>query len=172
MTLRTAALAALALLAAAQPAAAAEDTRRLGKFGEWEAYVYGDGAAKVCYAAAWAARIQGGEKGHNATAVIVTHRPTAKSAGEVSVNGGYGFKKDSDVELQVGATKHALFTRGDRAWTKDVAADKAIVGAMIKAKDMSLRATPAKGQPVGASIPLSGFGEALAAIDKACGVKR
>lgn len=168
----TTVLVALLLAAACVHPAAAEETKRLGKFGAWESFAYTDGGNKMCYAAAAAASLQGGEKGKNGTKVLVTHRMAAKSLNEVSVSADYSFKKDSDVELQVGGKKFTLFTRGDHAWAKDAAADKTLVEAMRKAKDAGLRATPGKGTAISGSLPLSGFGDALAAIDKACGVKR
>jgi len=164
----------LATAALAQPVLAAGDTtKRLGKFGEWESFAYTEGSAKTCYLAASAAKVTGGDKGGKTTTyLIVTHRAGAKGADEVSINGVYGFKKDSKVELQVGAMKHSLFTKGDRAWADDTKADKAIVASLQKGKDATLHATPAKGADITAGFSLSGFSDALAAADKACGVKR
>ncbi|HSV30370.1 MAG TPA: invasion associated locus B family protein [Candidatus Omnitrophota bacterium] len=163
----TTVLAAAMIAGLATGAGAAE----LGRFGQWEAYVLSDASGKFCYAAARADKLQGGDKNRVGTALAVSHR--AKSPNEVSVTGPYGFKKDSDVEIQIGGMKHTLFTKGGQnAWAKDGAADKAIVAAMAKGKEVLVRATPAKGAAVSDSIPLKGFSDALAAIDKACGVKR
>lgn len=163
-------LAVLVVLAAALPAHAQDAPKRLGKIGAWEAYVYPEGGGKVCYMAAQSDRVQGGDKGRVGTAIAITHRP--KSPGEVSLIAGYGFKKDSDAEIQIGGMKHTFFTNGKSAWAKDSKADGAIIGAMIKGRDVTIRAVPAKGGAVTDSVPLSGFGDALAAIDKACGIKR
>ena len=177
MISRLATVVALSLLWLPGPAVAADKpaadaSKRLGSFGSWEAFAYGDGAAKTCYLAAAATKVTGGESGKTSTFLIVTHRPGAKSQDEVSLNGSYGFKKESDVELQIGTVKHVLFTRGDRAWARDADTDKAIIAALRKAKDASLHATPAKGAALSATIPLNGFGTALTAADKACGIKR
>lgn len=176
MTFRLAAAALAALFALQSPVvaanAAADATKRLGKFGVWESFTYGDGAAKTCYLAAAADKVVGGEKGKTTTYLIVTHRPGSKGQDEISLNGTYGFKKESDAELQIGAMKYALFTRGDRAWARDAATDKAIIASMRKGKTASLRASPAKGADLTATIALGGFGDALAAADKACGIKR
>jgi hypothetical protein len=162
----------LALLTSLSGTAAADTTKRLGTFGEWEGYSFSEGSTRTCYIAAAAGKVQGGEKGKTSTFLIVTHRSGGKTTDEVSVNGVYGFKKDSEVELQVGAKKHGLFTKGDRAWAKDAAADKVIVATLRKAKEAVVHAVPAKGAPVVATIVLSGFSDALAAADKACSVKR
>lgn len=151
---------------------AADTTKRLGKFGEWESFSFSEGAARTCYVAAAAGKIQGGEKGKTTTFLIVTHRSGGKSTDEVSINGTYGFKKDSPVELQVGAKKNAMFTKGDRAWANDAASDRAIVDALRKGREAVMHATPAKGAAVTATFALSGFSDALSAIDKACSVKR
>lgn len=163
-------LAVLAVLVATLPAHAQDTPKRLGKTGAWEAYVYPEGGGKVCYMAAQADRLQGGDKGRVGTAIAVTHRP--KSPGEVSLIGGYGFKKESEAEIQIGGMKHSFFTNGKSAWAKDAKADGAIVAAMVKGREVTVRAVANKGGAVTDSIPLSGFADALAAIDKACGVKR
>nr|CAM76959.1 conserved hypothetical protein, secreted [Magnetospirillum gryphiswaldense MSR-1] len=163
-------LAVLAVLVVALPAHAQDAPKRLGKSGAWEAYVYPEGGGKVCYMAAQADRLQGGDKGRVGSAIAITHRP--KSPGEVSLIAGYGFKKESEAEIQIGGMKHTFFTNGKSAWAKDSKADGAIVTAMIKGREVTVRAVPNKGGAVTDSVPLSGFGDALAAIDKACGVKR
>lgn len=146
----------------------ADEAKRLATVGNWEAYAYTDAGGKVCYAAARA------EKPHDrdraGTAIAITHRP--KSPGEVSLIAPYGFKKDSDAEIQIGGMKHTFFTKGGSAWAKDGTADKAIINAMAKGKDVVVKATPPKGAAISDSISLKGFSDALAAIDKACGVKR
>ena len=153
--------------------AQAESAKRLGTFGDWEALTFTDGSAKTCYLAASAGKVQGGEKGAKTTTFLnVTHRSGGKNTDEVSISGAYGFKKDSKVELRVGTKPHSMFTRGDRAWAEDPKADKAIVESLRKGKDAQMHATPAKGADVTAAFSLSGFSDALAAADKACGVKR
>jgi invasion protein IalB len=163
----------IATAAAAQAAPAADATKRLGTFGNWDVLTFSDGPAKTCYLAAAASKVQGGEKGAKTTThLTVTHRSGGKSLDEVSISGVYGFKKDSKVELRVGAKPHGLFTKGDRAWGEDAKADKAIVESLRKGKEALMLATPAKGADITATFSLSGFSDALAAADKACAVKR
>lgn len=170
MTLRpTLALAALLMAVSIAPALA-EDGKTLGSFGAWQAYAYSDAGGKACYAAARADKTQGGDAKRQGVVLAITHR--AKSPNEVSLMAPVALKKDSEAEIQIGGMKHTFFTRGDSAWAKDPAADKAIIAAMVKGKDVIVRATPAKGTAITDSVSLNGFSAALAAIDKACGVKR
>lgn len=147
-----------------------QEAKRIGTYGSWVAYSYSEGGAKVCYAAARADKAQGGEKGRQGAVLAVTHR--AKSTGEVSVNASFGFKKDAEAEILISGNKHAFFAQGQTAWAKDASADKAIIAGMIRGRDVIVRATPAKGTAVSDTVSLMGFSDALAAIDKACGVKR
>lgn len=168
MHIRRIALTAAFLAAIGSASALAEDAKKLATAGDWEAYAYTEGGAKVCYAAARAEKPR--EKDRAGTAIAVTHRP--KSPGEVSLIAPYGFKKDSDAEIQIGGMKHSFFTKGNSAWSKDAQADKAIIAAMAKGKDVLVKAQPAKGAAISDTISLKGFPTVLAAIDKACGVKR
>ncbi|CAA7621485.1 conserved exported hypothetical protein [Magnetospirillum sp. LM-5] len=167
--MRNAFLAAMLAVSVASPVLA-DDTKRLVAVGAWEAYAYTDQTGKVCYAAARADRTVGGERERQGTAVAVSHRP--KSPGEVSIMAPYGLKKDSEAELQLGAMKHSFVPKGTVAWAKDAKADPAILAQMLKGREVTVKAVPAKGQPITDTVPLRGFPEALAAIDKACGVKR
>ncbi len=168
MELRRLSLIAALLAAVGTAPAMAQEAKKLASVGNWEAYTYTEGGAKVCYAAARADKPR--EKDRAGTAMAVTHRP--KSPGEVSLIASYGFKKDSDAEIQIGGMKHTFFTKGGSAWAKDTQADKAIIAAMIKGREVVIKAQPGKGATITDTISLKGFSDALAAIDKACGVKR
>ena len=50
--------------------------------------------------------------------------------------------------------------------------DKTIVEALAKGKQAILKASPQKGKPTTDTYSLAGFAQALAMIDKACGIKR
>lgn len=171
-------VAALLAVAAAVPAAEAKTaaksdssgSERLGEFGAWQAYSYSEAGGKVCYATAAAGKVLGGAPGRQPSYLAVTHRPSSKN--EVSLIGKYLFKPDSDADLDIDGKKNAFFTKGDSAWSKQANADKDIVAALAKGDNAAIHAVPAKGKPVVDAFSLKGFGKALAAIDKACGVKR
>lgn len=148
----------------------AQEVKNLFSNSVWEAYSYTENKEKVCYAAARADRTQGGEKGRTGTAIAITHR--GKALNEVSLIGEYGFKNGTAATLKVGGVKQSLMTKGKSAWAKDAKADQEIITAMIKGKDVVLTTTPAKGGEITDTVSLTGFSQALTAIDRACGVKR
>ena len=162
---------ALALALAATPLTAwAGDAKSLGEFGAWRASSYLEGGKKVCFASALADQVVGGDKGRKPTFLLVTHRPG--DAGQVSINGPWGFKKDAEIELQVGGMKNTFFSKGEYAWTVQQGADKVVVAAMQKGRNVVVHAVPVHGTAISDTISLDGFARALAAIDKECGVKR
>ena len=148
---------------------AAPATQSLGKFDGWAAYASQDKVGRVCYLAGEAP--QKGPTGKPAMA-MVTHRPAEKIANVVSFIAGYPLKEGSEVALDIGSAKFELFTKDDSAWARTAELDKSIVAVLAKGKQAVVKSVPQRGPPTTEIYPLAGFAKALAAIDKACGVKR
>ena len=144
----------------------------LGSVEGWTAYAYNEKSGKVCYLAGEAKKSEpaGGKRKH--PVAMVTHRPGEKVANVVSFVEGYPLKEGTDVSLDIGGAKFDLFTKGDSAWARTSELDKAIVEAMAKAKQATVKGTPQKGPSTTDTYSLAGFAQALALIDKACDVKR
>jgi len=155
--------------ASASPAAASQ---RLGAAEGWTAYEYREKSGPVCYLAGSPQKSEPAKAKRKAPTAMVTHRPEEKVANVVSFDQGYPLKDGSDVSLDIGGTKFDLFTKGDSAWARTSDLDKTIVETMAKAKQAIVKGTPQKGLPTTDSYSLAGFAQALAMIDKACGIKR
>jgi invasion associated locus B (IalB) protein len=156
----------------AQVAPAAPTAHSLGKFDAWAAYASQDKTGKVCYLVGQPAKSEPSGSARKQPTAMVTHRPVEKIANVVSFVEGYALKEGSEVALDVGASKFELFTKDDSAWARTSDLDKAIVTALSKAKQAVVKGVPQKGPPTTDVYTLGGFAKALAAIDKACGVKR
>jgi hypothetical protein len=174
------ALTAPALAAAKKPEAPAQSRQspgetqpeRLGGSQNWNAYFYVAKAGKVCYLAGHPSKSEPASLKRNDVDALVTHRPAEKTTNVVSFVAGYLFKEGSDAELEVDGQKFNLFTDKDTAWARDAATDKAIVAAMTKGRSLVIKGNSIRGSSTTDIYTLAGFGEALALIDKACGVKR
>ena len=157
----------------ATPAAPSAATQRLGAAEGWTAYVYKEKSGQVCYLAAEAQKSEpASAKRKPLPTAMVTHRPEEKVTNVVSFVEGYPLKEGSDASLDIGGSKFELFTKGDTAWAATADRDKAIVEAMAKGKQVIIKGIPQKGQPTTDTYSLAGFAQALAMIDKACGIKR
>ncbi|MDB5358974.1 MAG: hypothetical protein JWO51_271 [Rhodospirillales bacterium] len=169
------ALAALSLTVSASVLAAAPAAapKELGEFHGWTAYTMTDGKGEICYVVG-APKTQEPAKAKRDAHLLITHRPSDKAFNVVSVEPGpnFAFAKGTDVTVAVDKQSFAFFTSADTAWSRDSDTDKAVVIAMSKGKELTVKAKPAKGADISDTYALAGFGDALGAIDKACKVKR
>jgi hypothetical protein len=147
-------------------------SERLGAAEGWTAYVYKEKSGQVCYLLGAPQKSEPANVKRKSPTAMVTHRPDEKLANVVSFVEGYPLKEGSDASLDVDGTKFDLFTKGDSAWTRTSELDKTIAAAMAKGKQAVIKATPQKGPPTTDTYSLAGFAQALAMIDKACGIKR
>ena len=157
------------------PAPAAAETgvsQKLGTVDAWTAYSYKEKSGHVCYLVGEPQKTEPAGLKRKPPTAMVTHRPDEKVANVVSFVEGYPLKEGSDAALDIGGTKFDLFTKDDSAWARSAELDKTIVEAMTKGKQAVIKATPQKGAPTTDTYSLVGFTQALALIDKACGIKR
>jgi hypothetical protein len=147
-------------------------TEHLGDAQNWSAYADTVKTGKVCYLVGRPIKSEPANLKRGDVFIYVTHRPAEKTFNVVSFSPGYAYKDGSDAEYAVEASKFDLFTSKEGAWARDAATEKAIVDAMIKGKQASLKGISARGTATTDSYSLGGFGQALGLIDKACGVKR
>lgn len=147
-------------------------TEHLGDAQSWSAYVDTLKSGKVCYLVGRPIKSEPANLKRGDVFIYVTHRPAEKTFNVVSFTPGYPYKEGSDAEFAVEANKFDLFTSKESAWARDAATEKAIVEAMIKGKQATLKGISARGTATTDTYSLGGFAQALGLIDKACGVKR
>ena len=166
----TAALAAfLSGLLLAGPAAA-QTIERISDNKAWSAFRYKEDGETVCYMASTPKKAEGDYTSRGDIFAIVTHRPASNRVGEVSINAGYTYKKESSVRLKIGSKSWDLFTDGTSAWAPTAQEDKAIVKAMRAGSSMTVKGTSSRGTLTTDTYSLLGFSKALGDIDKACGL--
>ena len=149
-----------------------DQPQKLGGAQSWTAYTYADGKGKVCYLVGEPAKKEPASVKRDRVNALVTHNTNDKSTNVVSFVEGYTFPERGSAELDVDGKKFSLFTDKDTAWARDTATDKAIVTALSKGKQAVLKGSSARGTATTDTYSLAGFAQALALVDKACGVKR
>ncbi len=162
------------LLTVATTSAGAADPRLLGTFKDWNAFAFEEGGRKVCYISSQPKKKEPKAARRGDVYVLVTHRPAEKALDVVSFIAGYPFKKDSEMEVDVGGKPFKLFTDGETAWARDADTDKAVAAALreTKGKPMVVKGVSARGTKTTDSYSLDGLTQAYDAINQACGVKR
>jgi hypothetical protein len=156
--------------APAQPPS--EGAQTLGTVSGWTAYLSKDKTGRICYVYGQPQKSEPAGTKRKSPMMMITHRPDEKIANVVSVVEGYPLKEGSDVQLEVGKNKFDLFAKEDSAWARTSDLDRTIVTALGKAKHAVAKGNPQKGPGTTDTYALAGFPQALAMIDKACGVKR
>jgi hypothetical protein len=151
-----------------QPAQA----QRLGAAQSWTAYSAREKRGQICYIVGEPTKSEPVNIKRDSVHLLVTHNTADKTSDVVSFITGYAFKEGSAPDLDIGGKKFSLFTKDDTAWARDAATDKAIVEAMLKAKQAVIKGSSARGTTTTDTYVLAGFGQVLGEIDKTCKVKR
>jgi invasion protein IalB len=158
---------ALLLMPVLGVAAIAQTPEFLGTHRDWNVYAFTEDGQKICYMASEPTKQEGNYTRRGSPAVLVTRRPNPR-VDEVSVQPGYSYLEGSEVEVDIGNRKFALFTRGEHAWTKSEEEDQALIEAMKRGSDMTVRGTSTKNTFSLDTYSLLGFTAAYQAMVAAC----
>ena len=144
----------------------------LGKFFGWEAFTEGAGKKHICFMATEAKRSRGDYKKRGRTYTMVTHSPAEKTTNVVSVEAGYNYKEDSEVEIIIGKQTFKMFTSGTTAFAYDSKTDDNLVKAMIKGTKMMIKGFSSRGTATIDDYSLKGFSASYKSINLACKVQK
>ncbi len=161
-------------LAAASVAYAQESTNRVDAKTDWSIFVE-DKPAKECWVVSKPTKQVITRNGNVVTAsrsdilLFVTYRPSSGASGEVSYTGGYPFKSDSTVSLQVGTVNYNLFVDGEWAWPATPSDDAKIRASLKKGAAAIVTGQSTRGKILKDTFSLNGFTAAIAEAEKRCG---
>lgn len=167
--------------AAPAPAPASGAPRQLGVFDGWLAAEAGTGPQRVCYLIGRPTRVESKPAGARRAdpTFSVAHYPNVNKLNEVTWFAGYPLRDNGAHEIEIGRAKVPLSnldqSNSDKAWTRDDAANKAVVDALRTAQPRAValvRGISARGTETTDTYNLAGFARALAEIDRACNVRR
>jgi hypothetical protein len=145
-------------------AAAAPGPKSIGKFEDWTAATHQESGQTVCYAFT---RVQSSSPtlpGRGPVVLTVTERSSGRDA--VAMEAGFSYPANAMVTVQVDQAGLEFYTSGRNAFARD---GKAAVAAFGKGSRAIARSPGAK--DVTDTFSLKGFGQAYAAIVKACPAK-
>jgi hypothetical protein len=149
---------------AAPHAATAASPKSIGKFEDWTAATHQESGQTVCYAFT---RVQSSAPtlpGRGPVVLTVTERSSGRDA--VAMEAGFSYPANATVTVQVDQAGLEFYTSGRNAFARD---GKAAVTAFGKGSRAIARSPGAK--DVTDTFSLKGFGQAYAAIVKACPAK-
>lgn len=139
-------------------------------FTAWNLYTFDNSDGQWCYIASEPTDQTGDYTRRGAAAVLVTKLPRYNEGEDeqVSVQPGYSYLADSEVELVIDNVKYALFTKGEHAWANSSEDDRKLINAMRKGAKMTVRGTSTKRTYSLDTYSLKGFTAAHNAMRDAC----
>jgi hypothetical protein len=143
----------------------------LGQFGAWYAYKLIESGRPVCYIVSKPVRSRGKYKKRGDVVAFVTHRPRDGERDVINFQAGYTYKTGATGTARIDKKTYSLVTDRDAAWSKNAAADKILVAAMIKGNSLVLKGTSKSGITTTDTYSLKGFARAHKRINRACKVK-
>ena len=100
--------------------------------------------------------------------LYVTYVPSQNVSGQVSFTGGYPFKEDSTITVDVDGTKFEFFVEGEWAWTKSKEDDAKVIAAMKRGSTAIVSAQSSRGTQTADTFSLLGFTAATEEAAKRC----
>ena len=157
------------VLIATIAAAAPIKTLETGKV--WSAYSLPEKGGPTCYLVGKPTKSTPANAQRSRVDAMVSHRVAEIAYNVVTFNLGYPVKKNAKAELTVDGKKYALFLDNDAAWTPNATTDKTVTEALARGNTAVVRATSTHGTTTTDTYDLTGFSQALKAINAACKVK-
>jgi hypothetical protein len=140
---------------------AATGPKSIGKFDDWTAATHSESGQTVCYAFTRVQSSLPALPGRGAVVLTVTERPSGRDA--VAIEAGFAYAANATVTVQVDQAGLDFYTSGRDAFARN---GKAAVTAFGKGSRAIARSPAPK--EVTDTFSLKGFGQAYAAIIKAC----
>ena len=138
--------------------------KSIGKFEDWTAATHQEAGAPVCYAFTRVQNSAPALTGRGPVVLTVTERTSGRDA--VAIEAGFAYAPNATVTVQVDQAGLEFYTSGRDAFARD---GKAAVAAFGKGGRAIARSPAPK--EVTDTFSLKGFGQAYAAIVKACPAK-
>ena len=147
--------------------ALAQDPKSVGKYKNWETFIYTDGKGKVCFAQTKPLERAPKNFKREPSRLFVTFRKSEKIKNEISVTSGHEYKSAS-VTAKTGKNEFSFFSQGNFAWLLDGEEEYNLIKTMKKASKLSITATGKNGSQTKDLYSMMGFTKAYNAARKSC----
>ena len=144
-----------------------QDPRSVGKFKNWETFVYNDTKGKVCFAQTIPLERDPKNLKRDPSRLFVTFRNSEKIKNEISITSGHQYKSAS-VIARSGKNEFLFFSKGNFAWLLDGEEEYNLIKTMKKASKLSVTAIAINGNKTKDLYSMMGFTKAYNAAKKSC----
>ena len=147
--------------------ALAAEPKSIGKYKNWETFVYNDGKGKVCFAQTMPLERAPKNFKREQSRLFVTFRKAENIKNEISITSGHEYKSAS-VTAKSGKNEFSFFSQGIFAWLLDGEEEYNLIKTMKKASKLSVRAMAKNGSQTKDLYSMMGFSKAYNAAKKSC----
>ena len=155
------------ILALSAAPALTQEVKLLQKYKDWSVYT-ADNSGKVCFAVSQPKSSTPKNVRRGPIYFYVSHYPSDKVAGEISVKMGYPFPPGGKATVIIGNDKYELFTKDEGAFVEKTEDEGKLVTSMKAGNAMKVTGRSARGTNTTDNYSLSGATAALERIVKEC----
>ena len=145
----------------------AADPKSIGKYKNWETFVYNDAKGNVCFAQTVPLERAPKNFKRQPSRLFVTFRKSENVKNEISITSGHEYRSSS-VMAKSGKNEFALFSQGNFAWLIDGEEEFNLIKTMKKASKLSVSAVAKNGSQTKDLYSMMGFTKAYNAARKSC----
>ena len=145
----------------------AAEPKSIGKYKNWETFIYTGGKGKVCFAQTIPLERAPKNFKRKQSRLFVTFRKSEKVKNEISITSGHEYKPSS-VTAKTGKNEFSFLSQGNFAWLIDNEEEFNLIKTMKKASKLSVTATAKKGTKTKDLYSMMGFTKAYNAARKSC----
>ena len=145
----------------------AAEPKSIGKYKNWQTFVYSDDKGKVCFAQTIPLERTPKNFKRESSRLFVTFRKSENVKNEISITSGHEYKTSS-VTAKTGKNEFSLFSQGKFAWLLDGEEEYNLIKTMKKASKLSVTAIAKNGSQTKDLYSMMGFTKAYNAARKSC----
>lgn len=138
------------------------------KFKMWESQYMSKDGKKVCFAVSMPTNMSPKNLSRAESRIFVSFRPSESINNEISITGGYKYKKKSQVRVNVGNSNFKLEIKDNFAWLVSYDDEIRMIRAMKKSNKAKVIGISSRGNKTIDTYSLMGFTDAYNAARKNC----
>ena len=139
-----------------------------GKFKNWESHYTEDGKDKICFAVSMPIKKEPKNLNRAEARIFVTFRTKTNTADEISITGGYPYKKDSQVSVSVDNASFKFDVSDNFAWLTANKDEAKMIQQMKKKNELKATGLSARGNKTHDTYSLLGFTDAYNSAKNKC----
>jgi len=147
---------------------AEENLKSIGKYKDWESFIWLQEGNKICFAQSTPVVRAPKKLKRDPSRLFISFWKNENIKNEISVTNGYQFKQKSPVSAKSGKKSYDLFSKDRFAWVVDNKDEFKLITTMKKASRLMIIGNTDKGDQTTDHYSMMGFTKAYNSAKKSC----